>query len=278
MDNISEYLTDYEHNIENLMNDDLKSYGNKYSKIQFFNGDIDKPMQKIWLLLPKMKLYNTPTVWKSEKTSFVKIQLAIHSDMLPIITFIKDLENRTLKIVRKLMNNNDINCESSIIENPKFYSMFCLQLPYEQENDAHLYTIPIFNNRNQLEQSIELISGMFVASYIELTDVWISSIKMGFNWRVLQMKVYPEFDFSKCLFDTQIPLPPPAPFTIKKSNEKNGERKSPKPELFVPNVSDLINMKKLLKPLNNNESYDTHEIKKKKKSKSKSKKNKSIES
>lgn len=281
MTDISDHITDYNNKIKDLIHDDIKSCGNKYSKIQFFNNDIKIPMQKIWLLLPKMRLYNQPVIWKSDKPSSVKIQLIIHPEMIAIIDFMKDLEERIFKTVKTMpsnINNNNLTYESSImnIDSAKCYSTLCFQIPYECENEQHIYQLPIFNNQNKLDQSIDLVSGMFIAACIELSDVWISAIKLGFNWKVLQMKAYPEFDFSKCLFDIDN-IPPPAPMLILPKPKHNTDRHSPKkPELFVPNVSDLIKMKQLLKPCQNKNSEPEPEPEIKKKKRIKKKKLKEI--
>jgi len=79
----------------------------------------------------------------------------------------------------------------------------------------------------------------------------MSDDNFGLNWKILQMKVYNEFNFSKCAFDDgpvntlpimTIPIPPP----IMSPRQPNIEHVIAS---YVPSVADLLNIKNNLKTI-----------------------------
>jgi hypothetical protein len=56
MDDINFYLTDIDDTLENLICDDSQGYNGDYKRMNIYNKNITKQLQKVWLLTPKLKL------------------------------------------------------------------------------------------------------------------------------------------------------------------------------------------------------------------------------
>lgn len=197
--NMNELITDYTNNLPDIILSDIQNHGPKYKKVNVYNNSIKSPLQKIWIRTPKMKIFKptfNPTADK--KSVSLTILLAPNTkDIKRFKIFIKKLEQR----IASLINLSDQHTiRSSIKSSDNYADNFTIKMPYTKINDCYEFSFHIYNIDNKRVSLKMLESGMYTSCYIELTDVWISDIEFGFNWNVLQMKLYPEFDFSKCLF------------------------------------------------------------------------------
>jgi len=258
------HLTNFDDELDCLVATEPKNYINDYQKIDIYNSRINIPAKKIWIKLPKMKVYNNIYIPNKLK-GLATISLILFNGEPKVglvIDFIARLEKKLEEILKDI--DDDFLLESSVRKRD-LYDTFSLQVFFERRNGIVHFMLPIFNENNVVVNNLDSVG--FLEAFIELSEIWIKGLKCGSNWRVLQMKTYPEFDFQKCLFGggffqstTQIQPPQPPSYLpqnlktqIKQDEEidlKKGNR-----QLFVPTVNDLIaglgNLKKvkILQPI-----------------------------
>jgi hypothetical protein len=205
---MNELLTDYTSGLPDIVRSDVQNHGPKYKKINVYNRSITTPLQKIWLKTPKMKIFK-PTFNPNNDGKSVSLTILLGPNTANIKkfkNFIKKLEQR---IASLLDLTNDQSIRSSIRSVDGFPDNFTVKMPYVKEGNCYEFLFHAYNDENKRVSVKTLDSGTYVSCYIELTDVWISDVEFGFNWNVLQMKLYPEFDFSRCLFvDDETELKP----------------------------------------------------------------------
>ena len=88
-----------------------------------------------------------------------------------------------------------------------------INLPKFKFNNSNYLSFKIFNHNNKLINPKVLEKGCKISCFLELSEIWLNEKHIGCNWNVLQMKVYPELVFNKCLFYDE------EPFEIKNENE-----------------------------------------------------------
>lgn len=262
---INLHLTNLDDKLDNLLFDDSYSCNDTYKKMNIYNNSISLPVHKIWLELPKLKMLGKINKINNNKDKSILLLSLILYDKDPnikkLIKFIRTLEEQIVNHMSTI--NNDIILKSCIKNSDKFFPTINFNLPLNKQ-DLLEFDIYDINNKKINYEKIELSS--FIKLFIEITDIWMNNKEFGINWKFLQMKVYPEFNFNKCLFtdgpinnnndpdyhfvdvkNTSPPPPPPLP-VIKKNNDnitKNNSIGS-----FAPSVSELLNIKNKLKSVN----------------------------
>lgn len=213
-DSIHSFLTDFSQDkLYNLLTDDLQSHGYKYHKINIFNKNIDSPMQKIWVRVPKVKIIRP--IFASSNSSGNNKSIPMTIILSPntrtinrFYMFIKRIERRVIKIVHAATDNNKLVIKSSIRSSDGFDPMMCLRLPFrshvDKDDSCFEFSFHIYNHLNKRITPSRIQSGNFISAFIELSEVWIGEKEFGINWTVLQLKVYPDFNFNICLFDDEL--------------------------------------------------------------------------
>jgi len=293
MENINTYLTNIDEDINNFKHDDIQPYILDYKRMNIFNSNIKRPGQKIWLLTPKLKMLGKIYIPNNKKqVALLSLILYEHADdVKKFKEFIENLELYITTIIHEKYDD-ELTLKSCIKNCETFFPSFTIQMPFVNKSSDIKFNFDIYNVNNKKISYNDIESGSFTKSYIELSDIWISGKEFGCNWKVLQMKVYPEFDFNKCLFDDgkindddeddddiQNNIPKPLKF-IKKSNHKELSIPPPPPSLpsqpqikksnmkieqkhkmsFTPTAQELTNMlsklKKIQKDDNNKDDND----------------------
>ena len=200
-DNINFYLTSLNDDLNNLVHDDLQSYIGDYKKINIFNQNITSQIQKIWLLTPKLKMLGKIFVpSKNKQVALLSLILYdLNPEILKFKQFINSVEEKISDVIKK-MGCDNIVLKSCVKTSTNFFPSLTISLPFTKNNDDIIFNFNIFDNNNQKIQLSDIDSGSFIKSYIELSDIWVNTKEYGINWKIMQMKVYPEFDFQKCLF------------------------------------------------------------------------------
>lgn len=279
MENINTYLTNIDEDINNFKHDDIQPYILDYKRMNIFNSNIKRPGQKIWLLTPKLKILGKIYIPNNKKqVALLSLILYDHDDdVKKFKEFIENLESYITTIIHEKYDN-ELILKSCIKNCETFFPSFTIQMPFINKSSDLKFNFDIYNVNNKKISYNDIDSGSFTKSYIELSDIWISGKEFGCNWKVLQMKIYPEFDFNKCLFDdgisnidginedneenqNNIPSPPPfikdssykglskpppIPPQIKKSNIKTVEKHKVS---FTPTAQELSNMLSKLKKI-----------------------------
>lgn len=260
MDKISLHITPLNDNLDNLIYDNFQEYTKNYKKMNIYNANIDKPLQKIWFVTSKLKM-NGKIYFSDKQQHSALLSLFLYGEEgVTLRKFIKKLEKKIHGIIND-DTTKKIKLRSCIKKTNKFYSSIHLQLPYSKKDDNIYFNFNIFNDKNEKINYKDVDSGSLIKVYVEVSDVWISKKEFGINLKVLQMKVYPEFDFlNECLFDDynfieddkskqnkNLPLPPPPPPV--KNSHKPKELNNNSIKAFVPTINDLMSVK--LKPIIN---------------------------
>jgi len=246
-----------------LIYDRLMNYINGYQKLNIYNKKIKVPMQKIWLRIPKLKVYKSIFLSSTIKQKFAQLIVLLDTGKESIKKLIKFMEDIEMLIENKMKKiiNKDIRINSCIRSNWSFLKTMKIQIPV---NNQCKFSLNIYDNYNQRTDINSIQAGTYVESFIELTDIWIKDDRCGINWKVLQLKTYPEFDFSKCLFTSEKSKCNDKitsysdrekkiinkPINIVKSNICN----------YMPSVKDLLSVK--LKPVIKIDKDDTNVIQK----------------
>ena len=199
MENINAYLTNTNEKTKNFMHDDIKPYILEYKRMNLFNMRIKRPKQKIWLKTPKLKM--SGNIYNNKKQSSL-LSLILYDqdeDIIEFKEFIENIESFVTSIIHEKYDKN-LTLKSCIkYEFP--FSSITIQLPFVNKNSNIRYSFDTYDINNNKISCDEINSESFVIAYIELSDVWINSNEYGINLKVLQMKIYPEFDFKKCVFE-----------------------------------------------------------------------------
>lgn len=256
--NINTYLTSLDDNFEKIVHDTMTDYVLDYKKINLYNKGIKNPCQKIWVFTPKLKMHGKINFSKKQ-SQIALLSLLLHedyeTDTNTLQNFIERLEKHCRSIVIEQTGNKKLKLKSCIKNNNAFYPNLTLQLPYSKKDDIIQFNFDIYDMQNNKINHNTVIYGSYVRAYIEVSELWINKKEYGINLKILQMKVYPEFNFKQCLFDDEyqfvndkepianpyqeLPrkIPPPPPI--------KPMAKMIKP--FIPSVNDLLSIK--LKPI-----------------------------
>jgi hypothetical protein len=198
-------LTNYKNcNFDKIIITDPINYSNKYSKINVYNNKLNEPLQKIWLQLPKVKTFKPVFInikkFNVKSLPMVTILSPLLGDIKKYFLFIKKLETHILTLINKKLNKN-LKLKSCLKKKLNFNPTMTIQMPIKKIDDnccEFLFHIYNFLNKRITPDLIE--TGTYISSFIELTEVWYSDTYVGFNWNILQMKLYPDFNFNQCLF------------------------------------------------------------------------------
>lgn len=203
MSSISNLLTDYKNdNLSNLIYDNSNytntySSNTKYKRLYVYNGNINNQLQKIWIRAPKMKVVKPTITLNNKLNQNVKLTMLLPSN--DFSKFIKRLERKILMHIRNL-TQKQIKIKSIIKESDDFPTTININMPFNKINNCVEFGFNIYNEMNKRVNIQQIGSNSYVSSIIELSEIWIGETNFGFNWNVLQLKLYPVFDFTKCLF------------------------------------------------------------------------------
>lgn len=263
LDNIfTDWKTD---KLDKIESDELQPFFNEYEKINIYNFGKPVPLQKIWLRLPNLKVVQ-PTYQPDKKKSkgYISLQLFIYM-IDPIIKkfyfFIRRLEKLVKNLLINEYNLTDIKLKSSLRKIKDNYVILSLKMPYIIKDDTFKFDFNIYNEKNRkIDINMNTIcAGSYASTIVELSEVWIHNNEFAFNFNVMQMKITPEFNFSKCLFledgETEVEEEE-VKVTVKVEPVHKYNNIKPRVEIkkeitkghYVPTVADLLSIK--LKPVN----------------------------
>jgi hypothetical protein len=193
MTDIGQHLTSLDDELDNLTHDDIQGNGGLYRTMNIFNNNIKIPLKKIWLLTPKLKLlgkvHQSGKILTAGNLSVILYEL--DDAIKKFREFVDKIETKVGEILEEI-TGDCLTLKSAIKTCDTFFPSLTLQLVLDKNN--------IFDNSNELIKYDSIDNGSFILAYIEVGDVWLNYQYYGINFNVLQMKVYPEFDFTKCIF------------------------------------------------------------------------------
>ena len=264
--NIKHFITNFQDEKQlDLIHSKLEPHFYNYKKINLFNRALNQPLQKIWMVLERVKIFRHGTKVVNKGKASLPMWIVLHEnnkEQKAFYEFIIKLESQIHSLIVKETKNDKIIAKSSLKKNENFPFTLQLVLPYEIKNNEPVFNFSIFNHNNQPIKFDSIGKRVTISAYIELSEIWISNLEYGYNWNILQMKVFPEFDFSKCLFINQITD------NFTQPNEENSKNNIPKPPTrariinqkpqlnnlyrgFVPSMNDLLSVK--LRSISNKE-------------------------
>ncbi len=212
---LSDKLTDYKTDkLDKLIHDELQQHSRKYKRLTIYNDRFKDPLQKILIRMPKVKILRTvttPTNYKRRSIPLVTIMPTIRSDVKRFNNFMIRIEKYVIKLVKELTGNNTMNLRSNIRITDNFPPSLVLQLPFKKIDDCYEFQFHAYNEANERINIDELVSGTNMSAFIELTNIWIGDNDCGINWNIKQLKIYRNFDFTRCLFMDENPIIPEPP-------------------------------------------------------------------
>ena len=187
-------------NFDDIIFDSIIPYHQKYQKINIYNKGIKEPFQKIWLKTPKVRVSTTFSLNLEQIKKACPLYVnfdKFDEEYKKFYEFVAKLENKMEDHVKSNLKE-DITFRSSISNTN--YPQMSLQMPFIKKNNNIEFMFQIYNHRNKKINLKSLEGNAYISAFIELTDIWIDGQKFGYNWNILQMKIYPQLEFTRCLF------------------------------------------------------------------------------
>ena len=270
MDTIKSHLTQYDDKLDNLILKYSYTTKNDIRRHNIYNQNIKLSLHKIWILTPKLKIIKKSSTLKKNDIEYCLFTLALNNHDHQIKQFHELIKRIETYLTEKLNSDELLSLKSCIRSDEDNIDTITFSIPIKHQ-------IGIYNTDHSSTTLDNINHGDYLIMYLELNTVWENTEKYGMNWQILQMKVYPEFDFKACLFDDPIPInnhipkPPPLnippPPMIKPINTtKNKPGKPVEPEGgFIPSVEQLLTARNTLKSVNPPKPVNkTNNLKKKK--------------
>lgn len=230
------------------------------TKTHIYNSSVDIPLHKVWLKINKVKIFNI---------------LKLPDNNKKMIILFSPLNKKTKKLLDLIISiekhiNNKINSQYNICSPLKmideYMAIMIIDIP--MNNDS--YNFKIFNNDNDEINSIQINDN--IGLYMELDSIWDDDVQIGYNWKVLQIKVYKNISFDTCRFDmhkntttpktepVKIIIPNKSSYKIKETsaykikepiidNIPQPKIKINQPPKFAPSLKDILETKKKLKKI-----------------------------
>lgn len=184
-DQIKSKLVPLTNRLDGLVIDQIQKYNKIYDKACIFNNNFNK----LWILTPKLKIISITTRISDRFNYSLPVRLLVED--IKLLRFLKRLEK---KISTELLPGKEM--VPSYIKDSN--NIWKVNMPYNTNNEFTFQAYNQYNNRIAIE---DITNGNAIM-YVELSDIYIKGNTYGCNWSILQMKVYRDFDFSKCLFDS----------------------------------------------------------------------------
>lgn len=223
MEKIKPHLTDYEKDLlDGIYCSKMRYQSINYKSLNIYNRNIEIPEHKIWIAAPIMRLANPIFPPNSKFNQSMPVTVFLNRINLLHRKFNKFIWQLEKKIATLVKNYDLVNVEQNVkhkidklnkkankithkssIKDYNGYKNLSLNIPFHKVGDCYEFAIKIFNKYNDEMSLVNIPHGSKVLMFIELSNVWVSDTKCGFNWTILQMQVFPEFDFSICYFDKE---------------------------------------------------------------------------
>lgn len=194
--NINDIIINYDnYDIDKIICDQESYTKNKYQYSSLYRSDCANPLQKIWLKLPKMRVYYV--IKKANEPVAIKLIFSDNKETESIIKFITDFEKKANELL-----NPSYKVRKNILSCDGFPASMIINLPYDNKNDKiPIHKLKIFDKKNNRIGIESITKNSCVSSYIELSHSWMNNKEIGFNWNFLQIKLYHQYeDFDYCLF------------------------------------------------------------------------------
>lgn len=191
-------LTDYMVGLpKNITCSDSIPISVTYSKIYFYNSDVDHPLQKYWFYLKNVKIID-----KNPKS--IKIVLSNSKSDKKFIEYIDKLDTEIFKILQtKNQSYNNIKKSYSAKEfhphilalNAEKATIFDADLAQENKNNVRQYSINGYNTIDSTKMyrtkplDYDYMNEFTVSVLIELSDIIMNESDYWINYSVKQMKI-----------------------------------------------------------------------------------------
>jgi len=181
-----------------------KPYMISDKKIILYPIEYDK--HYFMLQTPKAVMFKKLQGHISQTTKFCKTALLFEQYKFSKLTNnfiqgIRDIENSLLKKCNGVDHNTYIRSLNFTNSNENCYFNM-----HVQAFDGKL-VLPIFDYKKRPREISYVVPGSNCISIIYLKDIWISNNRVGFNWILIQSKVYLPFMYIKrCLISEEVPI------------------------------------------------------------------------
>jgi hypothetical protein len=236
----------------------IAEYGD--NKANLYNLHIDNPLQKVWIYIPKCRIYS---IYKDKEQNILSLKLVFSTN---------DEYNKKLF---QLLNQIEYVVKQFYITKLKkelTLKSIISGLPPTMNLSLKNTNINLFDKYDNKINVDQLNKLDHVEFYLELISIWTKNDILGFNLNILQMKCLPEIDFNVSLFKSCSPILTPIHVQVSSVQEPKPlpprillkEKPKPKEEpigiCFVPSVHDLKNKLLSLKSLKKMETSETEPV------------------
>ncbi|ARF12123.1 hypothetical protein Klosneuvirus_3_258 [Klosneuvirus KNV1] len=259
MDSIKSHLTNSDDKLDNLILEYSYTTKNDTKRYNLYNQNVKLPLHKIWLLTPKLKIIRKSSILKNNDHEYCLITLALNDHDPQIKKFHELIKNIESYLSEKINSDELLTMRSCLKEDENSINTITFSIPIKNQ-------IGIYDTTHKQTSLEQINHNDYLIMYLELNTVWENTEKYGMNWQILQMKVYPEFNFNACLFDDPIissddthkSIPKPPQLSIPPSPSIHNNKQLPTPKnhhdaekhgSFIPSVEQLLNIKNILKPV-----------------------------
>jgi hypothetical protein len=253
MNTIKSHLTQYDDKLDKLLLEYSYTTKNDTKRYNLYNQNINFPLHKIWILTPKLKIIRKSSTLKRNNMEYCLLTLALNENDPQIKKFHEIIQRIENYLTEKINPDELLTLKSCIKLDNNSINTITFSVPIKHQ-------IGIYNTDHKETNLDQIHHNNYLIMYLELNTVWENTEKYGMNWQILQMKVYPEFNFKTCLFDDivipiddhvktipktpSLNIPPPPPI------QKNKPNDSDKHGSFVPSVEQLLTARNTLKSVN----------------------------
>ena len=139
---IEKLITDYEtDNLKEILITDLMNYiSPKYKKVNIYNNKKQNPLQKIWLKVPKVKVFNTLFSLSNLQKNTLPLKILLVPNVGKIkkfYLFIKKLEKIISSKLRNVTNERMMMKSSTKMEEKFQMNTMKLNLPCKKYNNSY---------------------------------------------------------------------------------------------------------------------------------------------
>jgi hypothetical protein len=202
MSSIKNVITNYKTDkLDSIVYDD-RLKGN-YLSVDVYNNNINIPLTKIILLSPYLRIFRNSLRITDNMQYTIPLNVIVGENTNKIKSFrlfIKKLERQITDHIFSKIKKRKVKYSIKKL-NKELAETMTINLPFTKKNNCYEFSFNIYDQNNSRVGIDQLNYGLTARSCIELDNVWIRDDKIGFNWVVKQMKICPNIDFTKCLFD-----------------------------------------------------------------------------
>lgn len=193
--------------IHNVLLDNFSFYSPEQITEKINVYDVSYSKQDFVIQTPKVIFYNEPTIYKSKNTNYYNVTICFYN--YSFCEYTRNYVDKLLEIENHFYNNRD-----TLWKNIKLSSKNKKFLPFIKFNktkdkaymtltilsDKDTPILSVFDKSKKIHDMSYIIPNSMAYCILILKNIWIKDKKLGFNWVLLQTKVFQPIQIiSECL-------------------------------------------------------------------------------